>query len=306
MVSTINLVVLAGCAILCLGAMLCPCYFIKQKSSKLETGLLGALCYGVLGYIWQYLIGAFVKVAIAMLPFFAGGNNLVLARLAVTVVDTAFAALALHWGIFLTNQKQRSLYRSAAVGIGFSIGRNGLMVIYQNLYWLYYGVQINRGAIGTSEKEMALKSYLIGDLSAGQTILGTYEAVMMFVIVFALAYLMGHFYLEKKPKLAWYSVLVIYEILLLLLEVPGLILDGHNLILHGVISLVLTVFAAAGGTLLYHWLRTGEVVVDPRQIWGRFGGHGGNLQNHGGNLQNHGGNLQNRGGNLQNHGGGGK
>ena len=31
-------------------------YKIHKRSSKLETGLPGALGYGFLGYLWQYLI----------------------------------------------------------------------------------------------------------------------------------------------------------------------------------------------------------------------------------------------------------
>ena len=89
-------------------------YLFWKKSSKIETGMMGAAGYGILGYIWQEVIYSFLALVLfANLPWLrniTGGAALLFAA-AEALVSGIFIALGLYWGIYLTNTKQRSLYR---------------------------------------------------------------------------------------------------------------------------------------------------------------------------------------------------
>ena len=105
-------------------------YKIHKRSSKLETGLPGALGYGFLGYLWQYLIFSFLAMYLMALVFKGvSGIGKVGVSFGLTFLSTAFTIAALYWGIYLTNEKKRSLYRSAVVGIGFSLGKVAIELV---------------------------------------------------------------------------------------------------------------------------------------------------------------------------------
>ena len=85
-------------------------YKIHKRSSKLETGLPGALGYGFLGYLWQYLIFSFLAMYLMALVFKGvSGIGKVGVSFGLTFLSTAFTIAALYWGIYLTNEKKRSL-----------------------------------------------------------------------------------------------------------------------------------------------------------------------------------------------------
>ena len=56
MVSTITMLVMAICVLVSVAVPVIPLFMIRKRSSKIETGLSGAVGYGFLGYIWQYLL----------------------------------------------------------------------------------------------------------------------------------------------------------------------------------------------------------------------------------------------------------
>lgn len=75
-------------------------YLFWKKSSKIETGMMGAAGYGILGYIWQEVIYSFLALVLfANLPWLrdmTGGAALLFAA-AEALVSAIFIALGLYW-----------------------------------------------------------------------------------------------------------------------------------------------------------------------------------------------------------------
>lgn len=261
MVSLAKLVVMAVCVLICIVAIAIPTYLIKCRSSKIETGLSGAIGYGFLGYIWQYVFLMFAVVLVSR--FLISGKNVALLQFLLTFVTTAWTAVSLYWGIYLTNQRQISIYRSAAVGIGFSLGKMGIDLIYPYATSFYFSLQINAG---TFHGEEALR-YSILETSIPSLFAGTYKCLLMFVMIFAIALIMGHYYIAGKKQMAWLSVLGIYEVIMLinmgLQFTVGRLSQTANDI---AFMIVFTVVAALAVLVLYHWLRTDEVEWNPQKL----------------------------------------
>lgn len=264
MVSLAKLATMVVCILICVVAIAIPTYMVKRRSSKIETGLSGAIGYGFLGYIWQYVFWMFAVVLVSK-PFVSENKepNVVLMQFLLTFVTTACTAVSLYWGIYLTNQKQLSIYRSAAVGIGFSLGRMGIDLIYSYAERFYYSLQINAG---TFQGEEELKN-LILEKSIPSLFAGTYRCLLMCVMLFVIALIMGHYYIAGNKQMAWISVLSIYEAIMLInmgLQFTfGQISQTANDISFMIVFTVVAVFAVL---ILHHWLRTGEVEWNPKKL----------------------------------------
>ena len=227
--------------------------------------MLGALGYGFAGYIWQYLfymfLGAFVLGAFMKAPqsaFLSAVSSFVL-----TLISSVFAVLSIYWGIYLTNQKQISIYRSATVGLGFALGKTAVDLIYSYGYSIFAALQINQG---TFRGEESLKESIL-NTSAGSLIAGTYKCFLMLIIVFAIALVMGKYYTSKNRAMTWISGLIMYEAVTLLNVIVRGILPGDT---GNVIFMVLlTVLAAGAAGILRHWFKTGEVWINPLKVYGR-------------------------------------
>lgn len=258
MVSTITILVMAICVLVSIAVPVIPLFMIRKRSSKIETGLSGAVGYGFLGYIWQYLfymfVGAFITRELAQ----GGAFWIVAMNILLTFVSTACTALSLYWGIYLTNQKQISLYRSAAVGIGFSLGKIAIDLVYPYVYSMYFAFQINAGTFQADE-DMKLS---ILNTSIGSLLTGTYKCLLMFVIIFAITLIMGHYYIAKNRKMTWLSVIAIYEVIMLI-NILLLFLLKNSVFFDVWLMAVFTVFALAAGAILYNWFCNGEVEVNP-------------------------------------------
>lgn len=261
MVPVINLVVMIICVLICIAVMAVPYLMINKRSSALETGLPGAIGYGILGYAWQYVLYMYGNLGINILVLKFGMPTLI-GSLLDTILTTGCMALALYWGIYLTNQKQISIYRSATVGIGYSLGMIGLNYIYMYGRCIYFGIQINSGSF---QGEQAFKDSII-NTSIGTCFMDAYKQILMFVIVFAIALIMGKYYIAKDRKKTWISVLVIYESIMLLSAIVKMIFAKSDLAFNIVAILVLTVAAVAGGIVLWNWFKTNEVEVNPLVI----------------------------------------
>ncbi len=264
MVSIVKMAVMAVCVLISIAALAIPTVQIKKRSSNIETGLAGAIGYGLLGYIWQYIFYMFAGMLIVRMNFLGNGKlSAVVINLLLTLISTGCTALSLYWGIYLTNQKQLSIYRSAAVGIGFSLGKIGIDLIYSYLYSLYFSYQINAGTYRASEEiRQSILESTIPSLVAG-----TYKCLLMFVIIFAIALLMGHFYIAGNKKMAWMVVLVVYEIVMLVNLALQSVFGPISATASDVsIMAVFTVFAVLAGLVLHHWFRTGEVEWNPGKI----------------------------------------
>lgn len=150
MISSVSMMGYTIAALLSIGCGIFPILLLWKRSSRIETGMLGSVCYGGLGYIWaQLMIGSFIMVMINQVGFFVTmKKEFYFGYLCVRAIVTAFmATLAFVWGIFLANQKQKSLYRSTVVGISYGLV---VSVIY-TMMPLYEAVQVNAGKIAATD-----------------------------------------------------------------------------------------------------------------------------------------------------------
>ncbi len=258
MVSTFNMVLMLVCVVVGIAAAAVPYFMISKRSSALETGLPGAIGYGVLGYVWQYVLYMFGGVFIARLPFLKGMNEsaqVIVLNVLLTFLTTLCTVAALYWGIYLTNQKKVSIYRSATVGIGFGLGRIGLDLIYPYCYSFYLALQINGGTYHGKEE---LKNSIISTNSAS-LVTGTYKCILMLLIVLDIALVMGNYYISEKKKMAWIYPLAVYEVIMLLNALPRLIFGNREIVAEAVVIVIYTILAAAAGVDIYCWFKTGQI-----------------------------------------------
>lgn len=266
MISTFTMVMMVVCVLIGIAV---PAFFIlliRKRSSKIEAGLSGAVAYGFLGYIWQYVFLVILTVLMSKLPIPGSTEfQVIIINFLLTFVSTLCTGASLYWGIYLTNQKKVSLYRSAAVGIGFSLGKIGIELVYSYAYKFYLSMQINAGTAGASQVDEIVQQS-VKETTAGSLILGTYKCLLMFVIIFAIALIMGNYYIQKNRKMAWISVLAVYEVIMLISFALRYLLGGEGLGFNIVFVVIFTVIAAAGGAILYQWFRSGEVEIDPLAV----------------------------------------
>ncbi len=252
MVSIGKIILMMVCVVFSIATMAIPYFMIKRRSSKLETGLLGALCYGFLGYIWQYLIYMFCGFAVAKGMMAIQAPQIVV-QLVITLVTTILTILSLIWGIYLTNQRQRSIYRSATIGIGFSAGKTGIDLIYSYCYSIFFAFQINNGTYGAGEE---LKQSIISS-TPGSILLGTYKCFLMFLIIFALSLVMGRLYLDGKMVKMCVVSLGIYETIMIVNVLFGLI--PNAIVSEVLLLLFLTGVAVVAAGILYRWFQSEKV-----------------------------------------------
>lgn len=258
MISTINMVLMLVCVVVGIAAAAVPYLMINKRSSALETGLPGAVGYGVLGYVWQYVLYMFGGVFIARFPFWGSMNEtaqVIVLNVLLTFLTTLCTVAALYWGIYLTNQKKVSIYRSATVGIGFGLGRIGLDLIYPYCYSFYLALQINGG---TYNGDANLKSSILSSTSVS-LVSGTYKCVLMLVIVFEIALVMGNYYISGNKKMAWIYPLVAYEVIMLMNALPRILFANGGILAEIVVLVLYTIVAAAAGVDIYRWFKTKQI-----------------------------------------------
>lgn len=263
MISVFTMVMMAVCVLIGVAVPFGCILLLKGCSSKIESGLSGAVGYGVLGYVWQYVFYMFIGAFLMSAPI--PGNEMVKAvilQFLLTLVSTGCTAASLYWGIYLTNQKQISLYRSAAVGIGFSLGKIGIDLVYPYVYSLYLSLQMNEGTCQVNEfiQESILNT------TAGSLISGLYKCLLMFVIIFWIALIMGKYYIQDNKKMTWIFVIGVYEMIMIINVVLRHLFRRTELGTDIAIMVVLTLIAAAAGVILWHWYRHDEVEVNPLAV----------------------------------------
>ncbi len=259
MVSTFNMVLMLVCVVVGIAAAAVPYFMISRRSSALETGLPGAVGYGVLGYVWQYILYIFGGgVFLYRLPFWRSMNGTaqaIILNILLTILTTLCTVAALYWGIYLTNQRKISIYRSATVGIGFGLGRIGLDLIYPYCHSFYFALQINSGTYHGKEE---LKNSIISTTSASM-VSGTYKCVLMLVIVLDIALIMGNYYISENKKMAWIYPLAVYEVIMLLNALPRLMFGNREIVAEVVVIVIYTILAAVAVVDIYHWFKTGRI-----------------------------------------------
>lgn len=260
MVSTFNMVLMLVCVVVGIAAAAIPYLMISKRSSALETGLPGAMGYGVLGYVWQYVLYIFGGgVFVARLPFWESMNKtaqVIVLNLLLTILTTLCTVAALYWGIYLTNQKKISIYRSATVGIGFGLGRIGLDLVYPYCHSFYLALQINGGTYKGQEE---LKISILSSTSISLVTL-LYKCILMLLIVVYIALIMGNYYISGNKKMAWIYPLVAYEVIMLFNILPRLMFPDREVLAEIVVIVIYTILAAAAGVNIYHWFKTGRIV----------------------------------------------
>lgn len=268
MVSMTKIVSMAVCILLSITAMAIPLFMLKKRSSKIETGLSGAVAYGFLGYVWQSVLSVFLVVLVNWIPIFgSGGFRTFAVNFLGMLCGVACTALSLFWGIYLTNQKQRSLYRSAAVGIGFSLGKTTVEYIALYARDIYYSIQINNGTYQASDDTRLSIKQSILERSTATVFTGMYKCLVMFVIIFAITLIMGNFYLQNENKKAWISVICLYGGVILINIILRQIFDSDIKTAYDVSYIVVyTVLAGGAGIILYHWFRHGIVELNPLAV----------------------------------------
>ncbi len=257
MISVAKMVSMIICILLCVVMVAVPSWMIKQRSRKIETGLLGALGYGFVGYVWYYIFYIFIGVFLMA----KAGTTGVLVQIFMTLISTSLTVLSLFWGIYLTNQKQHSIYRSAAVGIGFAFGKMAIELIYDNLYKFYFSLQINSG---TFQADSSIRKAIEGT-STSTMYLDVYRCFLMFLLVFALALIMGHLYLQENVKKMAILAAILYETVTIINVFVTSVLPGAAASIAQ--FLFLTLVGVASGTILLHWFKTNKVVLNPLEIW---------------------------------------
>lgn len=231
-------------------AGLIPYYLFWKRSSKIERGMLGALGYGAMGYFWQKIIYSVLgMIALTKMIGFlnATGGNAVFVAFVEALAGGLFTALGLYWGIYLTNTKQRSMYRSTTVGIGFGIGSALLSYGFQ----LYYAIRIQSGTFTGTDKAKA------GILAASTSSLyvDAYRNVLIVMIYMGVAFLMGKFYLEKNRLSSWLVPILVY----LLIRFTEVILITYIPVVAAktIFCVLLTLMAAASLWMINQWLKKG-------------------------------------------------
>lgn len=231
-----------------------PFFLFWKRSSRIENGMVGAVAYGIVGYFWQgilYSVLSMIAITSMVGVFNTIGSSAILVAIVEALLRGIFVILGLYWGVYLTNTKQRSLYRSASVGIGFGIGDALLSYGFQ----LYYAVRINLGIFtGGEEVKTSILSTSMGSLCVG-----TYRGILMVIIFMGMALVMGDYYLEKKFKQAWGVPLIVY----VFLRFTEVILNTYIsvLITRIIMCVLLTVFAVAALWIVRGWLQTGKVTI---------------------------------------------
>lgn len=227
-------------------------YKLWKKSSKIEGGMLGALAYGALGYFWQEIIYSFLGlVALTKMTGIlnaTGGNGVVVAFVE-ALAGSLFVAVGLYWGVYLTNTKQHSLFRSATVGVGFGVG----MALLKYGFQLYYAVKINMGTFsGTSVSREAILT-----TPAASHYLAAYRNILIVIIYMGVALLLGKFYLEKNRLSSWLVPVLAY-VFMRFTEVL-LYTYAPEIVAKVIYSVILTVLAAGSFLMVTQWMKTGKL-----------------------------------------------
>ncbi len=225
-----------------------PYYIFWRRSSKVESGMMGAIAYGVLGYFWQEILYSFLALlALANMTSIlnATGKSAVVVAIVESVFSALFVGLGLYWGVYLTNSKQRSIYRSMTIGIGFGIGSALLTYGFE----LYYAVRINMGIYTGSD---STKEQLMSTSTASLYV-AAYRNVMTMLVFMGVALLIGRFHMEKKRLYAYLVPVIIW----VFLRFTDVILNSYTsqVVSKTIYCIVITLLAAGSVYVIANYLR---------------------------------------------------
>ena len=167
------------------------------------------------------------------------GGNAVVVAFVEALAGSIFVAVGLYWGVYLTNTKQRSLYRSTTVGLGFGLGAALLTYGFQ----LYYAIRINVGAFTGTDMAKAASLYL-----------DAVRNILVVLVYMGVAFLVGKNYLEKKRLAAWLTPIIVY----VFIRFTDVILNTYApaLVAKIVYMVVLAFVAAISVWLVRNWYQS--------------------------------------------------
>lgn len=224
---------------------------LHRHSRKLETGMMGAAGYGIMGYLWQQLIYLMMIVVITNMAWLrnAIGNIYVVSAFLYSLVCSIFVALGLYWGIYLTNQKQRSMYRSVTIGIGFGVGNLAWNILVPYGMSLYYAIQMNAGVFAGSENT---KQSILAT-ACSTMYLDALKCTLFLLIYMGIAYQMSVYYLEGKKIYAWGVPIVVQ----LFISFTNSLIKQYmpETAAKICIYVILALLAAVSGWMVVRWLR---------------------------------------------------
>jgi hypothetical protein len=228
---------------------------IRRKSRKIETGIFGAFGYGFAGYLWQELI--YLMAIIGLCNLEAVRTVIEKYYFITAFVYSIFVTVGLYWGIYLTNQKQKSLYRSVAVGIGFGFGN-----VVWNLFAAYgmsffYAIQMNRGNFNGSAEVKAS----ILNTPASTMYLDALKCILFLIVYVGIAYVMSGHYLKGKRVYA----LAVPAITQLFISLTNAVMSRllPKMAAQIGIYIILALLSAFTLYLLYGWLKKDHTVSEP-------------------------------------------
>lgn len=228
-----------------------PYRMFYKRASKIEAGMLGALGYGIIGYFWQSIIYTLV-IGLVLTGLAGKADNGAFGILILTIngiIVSIFVAAAIYWGVFLTNDKQKSMYRSGTIGLGFGIGNALINYGVQ----LFYAIQINTGKFGG---EAAVKEDILA-MATSSLMLSAYRNVLMLFIFTVMALIAGKWYMEKNWKVACGTVAIIQFFIIISEGIIKMFLPAAAIIY----TVFLTIVAVLAVRMMVRFLKTGEVVL---------------------------------------------
>lgn len=261
MVSTGQIIGMIAAILIPLAVAVIPYVGIYKKSSKIETGMVGAIGYGTLGYLWQQLIYLMVIVMITNIGWLGKliGNNYVATAILYGLICGIFVALGMYWGVYLTNQKQHSIYRSTVIGIGFGVGYIVWNIIAPYAMSLYYSIQINAGTFAGSAQ---LKDSIVRT-PAFTLYLDAFRCILFLLIYMGVALLLGYFYLDGNKLAAWGTPILVQ----FFISISNAVIQEYLPSPASRITLYLMLVLLAAGSvwIVFRWLKTGEIPVGKKR-----------------------------------------
>jgi hypothetical protein len=227
-----------------------------RHSRKIETGMAGAFGYGFAGYLWQELIYLLAIVGLCNVETI---RTVMESYYIITAgIYSIFVAVGLYWGIYLTNQKQKSVYRSLTVGVGFGFGNVvwNLFAAYGMSF--YYALQMKYGTFTGSAE---IKESILAAPTATMY-LDALKCILFLVIYVGIAFVMSKFYLAGKRPQALAAPAIIQLFISLFNTVLSRFLSKTAAQIG--IYAILVLLSAVTLYVLYRWMKK-ESSASPQQ-----------------------------------------
>lgn len=173
------------------------CALLYHFTDKKRTGILHSFGFGLVAFALQTI--AYELIIILVQRYESVQNILVANRLMqllmLPLVYSVLIAGCFCWGVERAIDKEGTLIRSAACGIGFGMGNVVWNILIPYVSSMYYAARINTGSFVWSD-ELAMSVYQLKPLTV---VLDSAKSMYFIVIYMALGYVTGR-YLNNQNK----------------------------------------------------------------------------------------------------------